>query len=252
MERYRNVSLDTFNFESDTLNPTLNHGETVYHTLHNAEPKVPISHAEREAVLEVVNEHQHRSTAISNPNSSDVNMRGMTLEDIEELQKINESVVIGKQKLLDCLKKYNDCCERHSEQEKMSHITQKSFESIYNHITSLSELYQSVKETCKTHNIIDTLKTLEDEIMSEIGCDLALTQIEKDRAESSIKYLAKTYGILKDAPLTHTCPVCITNEVDMYLEPCGHTLCHYCLQQKPTYCHMCRTKIRLAKSLYYS
>lgn len=222
---------------------------TIFRTL-LCEPSLSLSEGTRETLVQCVGEHQWKSTTIDNPNTSHV-MSDLTPEDIEELTQINDNVQKGKQRLLDCLEKYNDCCKRQAEHEQSSIMTHKAFESIYDNLTTLAHMHKPIDDFCKG-NLFKTLLQLEDEVTSEIGCELALVQIQKDRFAAMVKFLSKTYGILKDTPLTHTCPVCITNEVDMYLEPCGHTLCRNCLLRRPVYCHMCRTKIRLSKNIYYS
>ena len=53
------------------------------------------------------------------------------------------------------------------------------------------------------------------------------------------------------------CPICFENEVDICLNPCGHTICNKCvLSNRSRYsnekCYSCRTKVQDYIKLYFS
>ena len=68
-----------------------------------------------------------------------------------------------------------------------------------------------------------------------------------------IKYLNKTN-------LGNTCSICLTNNVDIYFNPCGHTICNECYkkqvetsnsQDMENKCVFCRETIFNTNKLYY-
>lgn len=66
-----------------------------------------------------------------------------------------------------------------------------------------------------------------------------------------IKYLNK-------ANVGNTCSLCLTNNVNFYFNPCGHTCCEECLNKmgiqlrlQDTQCVFCRKNIYETKKLYY-
>lgn len=69
-------------------------------------------------------------------------------------------------------------------------------------------------------------------------------QISKQKIR---KYLT-IFGIQKLG--SHLCPICLTNEVNMFFSPCGHTICKKCI--KANYCHICRTKISDIHNIYFN
>jgi hypothetical protein len=50
----------------------------------------------------------------------------------------------------------------------------------------------------------------------------------------------------------HLCPICFTNEVDICLEPCGHTICSSCSDKVNHSCMVCRKHIEKKIRLYFS
>jgi hypothetical protein len=53
-------------------------------------------------------------------------------------------------------------------------------------------------------------------------------------------------------PIT-TCQICLENQVEYFVDPCGHTICKTCkttCENKSTCCHYCRTKKNGYKRLY--
>lgn len=228
-------------------------------------PSSPLSANERDLIVEAVRV-PYRSTplsfALSHPSQSqspspsnpcptsgdghELHVYGLHEDDIASLEAINEHVLEGKKKLQGYLQQYEECSHRISMNTNIIRTTQHAFTTILDNLSSLSTVGTAGA------SYIDKVKALEEDIKTDISSDIALASIEKNKLEAIIRYMSTTYGILKNTPLVHTCPICITNEVDTYIEPCGHTACHACLRQSPNYCHMCRSKIRLAKSLFYS
>ena len=56
--------------------------------------------------------------------------------------------------------------------------------------------------------------------------------------------------------VSNTCPLCLTNSVNIYLNPCGHTCCDDCygrlLVNNDNKCFLCRSNIMNKNSLYFS
>mgnify|MGYP001335729125 CR=1 FL=1 len=58
---------------------------------------------------------------------------------------------------------------------------------------------------------------------------------------------------------TSICPICITNRIDSYCNPCGHTACKNCLERKPSTpnninnnkCPICREYISEIRKLFF-
>tara|TARA_B100000787_G_scaffold86996_1_gene64210 strand:- start:61 stop:789 length:729 start_codon:yes stop_codon:yes gene_type:complete len=69
------------------------------------------------------------------------------------------------------------------------------------------------------------------------------------------KYL-DTIKKLNHMNVSNSCPVCLTNPVNIYLNPCGHTLCDGCYDRvsmdNEKKCFLCRTRVLSKFPLYFS
>lgn len=183
-------------------------------------------------------------------NLNDLLLYGLSEEEVNDLKHTDESVVKGKELLLNTLKEYNECKNKIHEINKNIHITEKSIINIKQQLRNLTDVHQELEAI--TDEFLNKLLGKQEEIISSLQTDAGLLIVNRDKLEAIIRSLGATYNIIKNAPMHHTCPICITHEVDIYLEPCGHTLCKHCSRVHSTHCHMCRTKIRSNRNIYYS
>ena len=178
----------------------------------------------------------------------ELELLGVSSDEIKDLDNINNYVEKGKELLLKYLKEYKECQKQCATIETRMEETQKSLTVVKNKLFILEETHDSFKELSEEMN--DKITAKEMLFLQDLQTQQALLEIQKDKLESLIKYLSKTYNIVKGTQLIHICPICLTNEIDSYIDPCGHTLCSHC--SKVSYCHMCRTKVKMIKHMYYS
>lgn len=181
-------------------------------------------------------------------NIEELHLHGATNEEIEEIKTVNKHVKKGREILSSTLREYNICLDEITQTEANIKITNTTMNNIKQQCESLSKIHNKLNDVTST--FLSSLLQKQEEITSELQTSVGLLVCKKDKLEATLKALGSTYNILKNAPMHHTCPICITHEVDIYLEPCGHTLCRHC--NRSPYCHMCRTKIKSARSLFYS
>jgi hypothetical protein len=184
---------------------------------------------------------------IKNTNN-ELELHGLSKEEIEELNEINCVVHKGRDKLIEYLQEYDSCLTEIKEYENKVLNVKGLLDTIKCKLLNLESYHDDFIPLSKT--FLESLITKETDIIDDLQGNMGCLCIKRDRLETLIKSLGSSYNILKNAPFTHICPICITHEVDTYIEPCGHTLCGKCNQN--VYCHMCRTKIRGTRSLFYS
>lgn len=177
-------------------------------------------------------------------------LHGLSQEEVDNLNNINETMREGKSKLIAYLQEYEASVDEINKIGAETRKVKLAVEQTTLQLASLGRLDDDVR--ILSEPFIVALLEKEQVILAEMETKQSLLYIQKDKLETIIKALSQTYGILKNSSFTHTCPICITHEVDMYLEPCGHTLCSFCNKNTYLHCHMCRTKIKVAKNIYYS
>ena len=49
------------------------------------------------------------------------------------------------------------------------------------------------------------------------------------------------------------CQICLENQIEYFIDPCGHTICKKCAEKtlNTPNCHYCRTKKNELKKLFY-
>ena len=122
---------------------------------------------------------------------------------------------------------------------------------------------ESIKD-CLTHviqyDIVDendeTIKTLlEDKVdtfYNQLKLDELLDEYTKKYEEfEKTKYkISIMTGVILP---TTTCQICMENQVDYFIDPCGHTICKVCklaCENKSNKCHYCRTTRNTYKRIY--
>lgn len=173
----------------------------------------------------------------------------------EENKKINDVIVKGQKTLFDNMIKYNNSSLQKQNIEETIVSTKTSLLDFQNRI-------QNLKYTCSNNQIeIENLQDMIDQINynlifivdeMESSLEEKLKNHEKEMVASKkiIQSLAKSYNILRNTSISYTCPICIVNQVDVYLD-CGHTLCTRCAG-KANHCFFCRACVSKIRKLYFT
>lgn len=181
-------------------------------------------------------------------NIDELHLHGVTEDEIETIENINTYVKKGRDLLSQTLSEYEKCLDEIQQTQTNIRVTTSTISNIKQQSESLSQIHEELVDVTTT--FITCLLEKQESIVADLQTSIGLLICKKDKLEAILKTLATSYNILKNAPIHHTCPICITNEIDVFLEPCGHTLCHNC--NKSTFCHICRTKIKSARRLFFS
>jgi hypothetical protein len=173
---------------------------------------------------------------------------GVDDEDIDDLKSINKYVTKGRANLLRHLSEHAECERKSQTLAKRIDDTKEALHVIRYKLFSLEDSHETFKDF--SQEVIDKLSEKETSALQDLQSEQGILEIRKDKLECIIKYLLETYNILKSTNTIHMCPICLTNEVDAFIDPCGHTLCTQC--SKISFCHMCRTKVKVVKNIYFS
>ena len=136
------------------------------------------------------------------------------------------------------------------EKELMLETNKEKYEKFMKSITESISLIESIN-----HDDIPLKEILMERI------PVFYNRLDLENLTSEIKELNAEYFFLKNRLMelssihkSTLCGICLENEVDFYINPCGHTLCKTCKEKSSTLknCHVCRTKKIDVKPLYLS
>jgi hypothetical protein len=191
------------------------------------------------------------SIDMSNTNKEDELHVLLDNEERQEITNICNVVKEGRMMLLSSLKEHAEITERIRSLGTVIINTKTITHDIINKINILERLH----ENYMTPNMTKLLNNMEDkhkEVLNDLQTNQTIEIINRDKLEAKIKLLGLAYNVFRNTPIVHICPICFQNAVDMYYDPCGHTICKYCSAQNGYHCHICRMKIKDTRPIFFS
>ena len=145
------------------------------------------------------------------------------------------------------------------------------------HIDYNKEINNTKKNISKIETLIKFMKQMEEDYKIDDSIKDIVTKLneyskqilENNKLKNTKdKYIAKRKELnsylyfiqkLNKWNICSICPICITNKIDSYCNPCGHTACKKCLERKPTTsnnlnsnkCPICREYISEIRKLFF-
>ena len=151
-------------------------------------------------------------------------------------------------------KDLDDAYEKYIETSK---TTQMNIQKINNSIQLIETCSKEYDNDSSTKDIIDSLKKYiksidENDKLSEAKSEY----IQKRKLLNKHLYLMNTINNWNTSAI---CPICITDKIDSYCNPCGHTSCRKCLDKSSNVinntnhnkCPICREHIMDIRKLYF-
>lgn len=176
-------------------------------------------------------------------------------EDIDSVQELKERVIEAKKKISSEIIEYNTLLDK-----------QKLYDQCLLDISSTkSVLAKFVKDFAEPNMDLLDLDPPDNNILQDIAKmyknkfeELQLiVSGKRDAAQNKInkkvkriKFMASMYNNLMTSAFGPICPVCLSKQVQVYLDPCGHSFCSECIRS--TFCYICRNKFTKASKLYFS
>lgn len=102
----------------------------------------------------------------------------------------------------------------------------------------------------------ETIKTLLENKVDELYNRLKIEDLLEEYTKKYEEFEKTKYkiSIMTGVILpTTTCQICMENQVDYFIDPCGHTICRICkaaCENKSDKCHYCRTTRKMYKRIY--
>lgn len=104
----------------------------------------------------------------------------------------------------------------------------------------------------KTRKYTESLGEIIDQFIQDAKLDELKT--EYTEAAREVQKYQGAFALCKDADLLnkYMCFVCIERSINVFINPCGHTLCDECAAKVSSKCPMCRGSIQTKNRLFLS
>tara|TARA_B100000212_G_scaffold321702_1_gene280491 strand:+ start:622 stop:1527 length:906 start_codon:yes stop_codon:yes gene_type:complete len=169
------------------------------------------------------------------------------------VKEFRNSLENFKKEFLDLQSKFIVIDKKLKEESKKTDKDIRNLEKMIDFINNLDESYTDTEEM-KT--IFDNIVELSNKIKSNNNLKSAKRDYVRIRIEMN-----DCFSIIKsinNLNISNTCSLCLTNKVEIFIDPCGHSFCTNCKDRLIQYeggitdtnCPTCRGYIRDFKSLY--
>ena len=210
----------------------------------------------RNSIMNILNDNNLDVEELDKTQSN-INASGIIIENEEdEVEKVDD--------IKKCSEMFDEFIKDYkNKQEKYLECKKKFQDEINNSKSNLKKLdliIQFIRELDKdcndqlTEEILNNFKMLSDKVENDKNIITARINYIKTRKEidNHLNLIKK----INSVNVSNTCPLCLTNSVNIYLNPCGHTCCDDCygrlLVNNDNKCFLCRSNIMNKNSLYFS
>lgn len=182
---------------------------------------------------------------------------------IDEFEKKDNPIL---NEFNDVLKKFKDGYQKlQDEFIEIDTTMQKEIKTVKENIKNLEtmiEFINKLDESLKQDEICKEILNKINELTNKIEKNSTFEQAKKIYSEKRFE-LNKYFDIIKslnNLNVSNTCPLCLTNKIELYIEPCGHCCCKTCKDRLLQYegscrdanCFICRKRINNFNKIYLS
>jgi len=174
----------------------------------------------------------------------------------EELDAIQLHVERGRHMLFTEIVNYRALLEKRIALDEFEKNTKRNCSECQNSLEVVKQCFvDNGLETQTLQNHIDTvvyeLNNVIELANQNIENNNGAIDSDLNKSTGILQRLSGTYHTLRNSVLGHVCPVCLSNEVEVYCTPCGHTFCARCIANCK-HCCMCRIKVDRVNKIYFA
>tara|TARA_B100001123_G_scaffold189414_1_gene216244 strand:- start:5818 stop:6594 length:777 start_codon:yes stop_codon:yes gene_type:complete len=200
----------------------------------------------------------------------------LTEDELKEIHsgdtKINENIAKMDGVLSELLDDFN---KHQKELNQINKEFQKEYKNIQKNASMVENMIDFIKKLpneYQNNTVINEIIEKMNKLCSDITKNHKIMQIREEylqkrkKTEEMLQIIKKFNNFNQ----TNTCPVCFKNQVDHFIDPCGHTFCKECIQQMTekenseeavelyeigrnmdTQCCLCRIGVKSVRPLYF-
>lgn len=173
----------------------------------------------------------------------------------EERLEFNEYTAIAnraRERIQSTLADYTRHQNDYDTLSKLLELTDTTLEDTCRKLTFLTDAFENPPSeiTDQASQAIQSIRTLHSLAADHLHGQLAVVAKNLSASKIKLRLLSSMCSLNQHVTLGHACPICYSNEVDVYCDPCGHTFCKKCV--KSQFCYLCRIKIKKISKLYFT
>jgi len=249
---YMNNNMMTYNLECEHIIDNLDNmvASCDYNIVNDNENINDIKKI-RNNITDIFNCDTDELTFSSDVNASDVNASDVNASDKEFINEFSEYFDKFRKEYLKEQDNYLKCEKNLINERNESKTVIKKLDIV---IDFMKELTEDSCDDGMNDTIIENIKEYSKQKENSDKLVIARNEYYNSRLKIN-KYL----GIIKKINSmnnVNTCPTCMSNVVNIYLNPCGHTICDDCYEKLinngERKCFLCRSSILSKFPLYFS
>jgi hypothetical protein len=177
---------------------------------------------------------------LDNDSSSEDLESGEEAEESELHKHINR----GREMLQDTILCYHEAKIAFDDAKREYEIAQSRVRTIESTMALLeNDAFKTLRDTFK-EEADKVLKTHEGRVQAQ--------NLECRKRRHKLQRMREVFRILKNSDATFACPVCLKNQANCFLMPCGHTFCNACMSKAANKCFICRQGFTKVGNLFFS
>jgi hypothetical protein len=173
-----------------------------------------------------------------------VDVAGAAEEYDDETKNILKYTRAGIEKLKVNIAKYVDLIGKKNDLVKNKDVVYKGRNTLIHELRKMfkdSYIEESADISTRIEELVKQLGDTYEEQLDAVDCEIKNTK-------KTLRILGEAYCIFKNSKTCQVCPICFTNELSIYCNPCGHAFCATCLRSSS--CPICRSHIAVRGKLY--
>ncbi len=193
-----------------------------------------------------------------------INIKNNIIDILNSVNDIDNSVTVSD-KLIKLTDLFDDFKKEYLEKQSQYFESEKKMNNMIKDAKTNIKKLDVVMDFMKTLDTEDCDDGLNSTIIENIKKYTEKLNKNEKLSEAKNNYIQKRKEMIKylnvikklnSVNVTNTCPTCLTNPVNIYLNPCGHTLCDDCYNRisndHERKCFLCRTRVMNKSPLYFS
>ncbi len=161
-----------------------------------------------------------------------------------EEEELHKHINRGREMLQDTILCYHDAKSALDDAKREYEIARSRMRTI--------ETTMALLENDAFTKLRETFKEEADKVLKEQEDRVHTHTLECRKRRRKLQRMREVFRILKNSDATFACPVCLKNQANCFLMPCGHTFCNACMSKAAGKCFICRQGFAKIGNLFFS